>query len=428
LSEQPNLQGESTPTLLKVRRRPPEPRGFFRRMPVSLRYGLPLAVVAVLVAAFWPQICELARSLLPSYARLELLDHQGQPLRHAQLQFFAYDITSFGPSPTRLLSEMELDVEDSGVIELGAEHMPEEAFVRIAATGHGVDFRHLRRGSKKVATAKLGKPMQVSGTVRSVSGQPLEGARVLAIGGGDPRGVLLREVRSDKTGAFTLPDLSDRIRVLVVRVLLEGFGVAEKTWWQEPTHREPLEEEKAKARLDFELRPIPPATGRVLLPEGVPAQDLELRVHQLPGVSAKIDEDGSFTLHHLAKEDATIFRLLVANLPAGYTHPRVLARPGESDVTIPIRKTVTVTGNAVEAGDNQPVTAGLVSHEHGPRGGEQCRLGADGSFRLEHVPPGDIELRVTLDKSKRRKEGGVRIKTVRIGDQSDEQPVVLWIR
>jgi len=37
-------------------------------------------------------------------------------------------------------------------------------------------------------------------------------------------------------------------------------------------------------------------------------------------------------------------------------------------------------------------------------------------------------LRVTLDKSKRRKEGGVRIKTVRIGDQSDEQPVVLWIR
>ena len=62
LSKQPSLQGEA-PSLLKVGRRPPEPRGFFRRMPVSLRYGLPMAVAGVLVVAFWPQIRELARRL-----------------------------------------------------------------------------------------------------------------------------------------------------------------------------------------------------------------------------------------------------------------------------------------------------------------------------------------------------------------------------
>jgi hypothetical protein len=101
---------------------------------------------------------------------------------------------------------------------------------------------------------------------------------------------------------------------------------------------------------------------------------------------------------------------------------------GEDDVTIPVRRGVTLQGNVVHAGDRQPVTGGLVSHEHGPRGGEQSRLEASGGFRLERVPPGDIELRVTLKKSKRHKEGGVRLKVVRVADREEQDPVVLFIR
>ena len=99
---------------------------------------------------------------------------------------------------------------------------------------------------------------------------PLPGARVLALGG-DRRGALLDKVRTDEAGAFTIPNLSTGVKVMVVRVLHEGYGLAEKTWWQEPTHRAPSEEDKQKASLNFELRPVPPAKGRLLLPEGVSA-------------------------------------------------------------------------------------------------------------------------------------------------------------
>lgn len=325
-----------------------------------------------------------------------------------------------------MLSETELDADESGIVDVGPEYMPDEAFVRISAAGHGVDYRLLQRSKKKVRTVTLGRPMQLSGTVRSVTGKPVEGARVQVLGGGDSRGPLLREIVTEKAGTFTIPELSDRIGQMQVRVLKEGYGVAEKTWKQLPTHRPPLEEEKEMTRLDFELRPVPPAKGRVLLPEGLIPKNLEIRVYQLPGVSARIRADGSFALHHLAKEDATIFRLLVGNLPQGYTHPQVLVQPGE-DVTIAICAAVKVIGQVVDAGNGRPVTAGLVSHEHGPRGAEQCRLDADGGFQLERVPPGDIELRVTLEKSKRHREGGVRLKTVRIRDQQETQSVVLWI-
>jgi hypothetical protein len=44
------------------------------------------------------------------------------------------------------------------------------------------------------------------------------------------------------------------------------------------------------------------------------------------------------------------------------------------------------------------------------------------------VPPGEIELRVTLDKSREFKEGGLRVKTVRIKDPERQKPLVLWIR
>lgn len=396
-------------------------------MPVSLRYGLPLVVIGVLVAAYWPQICDVFWSLLPGYARVEVLDHEGKPMERVHVRCYAVDITSFGPSPTSLLAEADLDAGPGGLLELGKEYIPEKAFVVISAEGHGVDYRQVRRGSRKVLTLELGKPIQVPGTVRSVAGKPIEGARVQAIGGGDPRGPLLREAVTDKAGSFTIPDLSEHTHAMQVRVLKEGYGVAEKTWNRLPTHRPALDEEKEQATLDFELRPVPPATGRVLLPEGLPTADLEIRVHQLPGVRAGIDAGGNFTVHHLAWEDATVFRLLVGNLPAGYTHRRAMVRPGERDVTIAVYKAMPVTGNVIEAGSQQPLTGGLVSHEHGPRGGEQCPLGPDGGFSLEHVPPGDIELRITLHKSDKFKEGGVRLKTVRIEDQGNQKPLVLWI-
>ena len=68
----------------------------------------------------------------------------------------------------------------------------------------------------------------------------------------------------------------------------------------------------------------------MLLPEGVPAQDLELRVHQLPGVSARVGEDGSFTLHHLAMEDATL-RADEDALGASYAELGELKRAGHSE-------------------------------------------------------------------------------------------------
>ena len=395
-------------------------------MPVTLRYGLPLALVGVLVAAFWPQIRELARSLLPAYARLKVMDQQGQLLPRVRLQVFPYDVTAFGPSPTELLSDREVEVDESGIIELGEEHMPQEALVRITAPGYGADYRHLTRGGRRVPEVRLGEPMHVSGTVRSVSGEPLPRARVLALGG-DRRGVLLGEARSDQAGAFTIRDLSKGVSVMVVRVLHRGYGLAEKTWWQQPTHREPNEEEKQKASLDFELRPVPPAKGRVLLPEGVTADDLEIRVYQFPGVSAKVAEDGSFSLHHLAKAGASVFRILVANLPEQFTHPRVRVRPGDSGVKVPVRAAVMVTGRVVSEDSGRPMPGAMVSHENGPRGRRKAEASADGRFKLAGVPAGDVEFTITLRKSRRHPNGGVRMKRVHIEAGAEQKPVILRV-
>ena len=60
----------------------------------------------------------------------------------------------------------------------------------------------------------------------------------------------------------------------------------------------------------------------------------------MPGVSAKVEADGSFSLHHLTNPDATIFRILVANLPDQFTHPRVRVRPGDSGVKVPVQAAV----------------------------------------------------------------------------------------
>ena len=381
-------------------------------------------MLGMLVVVLWPQIQSLFQGFFPAYARVQVVDADGQLLRRVHMEMFALVDKPYDPSPSPKVGEGDFEADASGVFTLGPEHIPMLGFVLIHAPGHGVGYRQLKRGRKNIHEIRLGRPMAVSGSVTNKTGDPIPNARVLALSG-DSRGVLLSEVHSEPDGTFVIAGLSARLQVMHVRVLCDGYGMRERRWWNEVKNRSgsaPLIQ-----NLDFELMPVPPATGRVVLPEGVSAADLELRIYNLPGVSCRLADDGAFTLHHLQQPEVDTFSVLVANLPPGYTHPYVLVRPGDKDVEIPVRKAVTLNGRLLHRQAESPLPGATITHRCGTRGGGMAEVGSDGSFRFEGLPPGQVRLEISLPKSKLYPDGGLRRKLVELKEGSDQKPVVVWV-
>ena len=86
MSSEPHPSGTPARPRLNVRPRLPAPKGY-RRLPVSLRWGLPIALLGVLVVQLWPQIQSLFQGFFPAYARFQVFD---AVLRHPLLSCLTY--------------------------------------------------------------------------------------------------------------------------------------------------------------------------------------------------------------------------------------------------------------------------------------------------------------------------------------------------
>ena len=77
----------------------------------------------------------------------------------------------------------------------------------------------------------------------------------------------------------------------------------------------------------------------------------ELRVHSVPGLATRTDENGGFVVDNLPS-DSQRFRLLVPTVPAGFTHRKTIIAPGAEQVIVEVVPAATIRGRVVN-GNNR---------------------------------------------------------------------------
>lgn len=374
-------------------------------LPVTIRYGVPAALVAVLV--WWA-----VQSLIPRYAEVRVLGANGEPVGAGVLEVFALREAGGDPSPGERLGEVAF--EDGARIRLGEDLVQDQALVRVRVPGLGIDYGYVESEGDPVAI-RLGPPRTIRGRVLGPDGKGAAGARVLALGGGR-RGVVLLETATDSAGDFELKGISSLVNHLVLRVFFEACAVLDHDWdTASPT-----------GGLELRLRRTRPVAGRVVAPAGLRLRGLVVRVYHLPGVETRVLEDGRFLLDHLPPRPLR-GRLLVAGLPNGYTHRKTLAAAGDTDLAIEILPASRVRGRVVYGTGGEPAPYAAVVHEHGPSGEHVAYADENGVFTIDRVPPGRVLLRAEKVDRWRRADGmvtshiaqGVRLVEVARGEDRE---------
>lgn len=370
------------------------------------------AAIGLVVAACAVAAPELRRWFLPPF---DVVGHGGKPLR-AKLEFFAYDRAPSAPSPMPLLGGC--DTSARGRARLDVTLPAAGLAVRVSSPEHGIGYGFVE-GDGHALRVELAPAHRVEGRVHARDGRPLAEARVQVFGGG-PRGVLLVETRTDQGGSFVVDSISSKLTAWTVRAFADGHAVGSVTW-----------ECDDDGGPSIVLDPTKLLRGRIVAAETIPLDGLELRVLNLPGVTARVAADGSFELA-LLPPPPTVAYSVVDGVPPGWTFERTALVAG-TDVTIRLVREERVQGRVVDAASGAPVAGARVFHEHGPMCVAATRSAADGSFELGLVPPGRIVLRAVLE---RRPVPGERmvlpglaqaVETVEVGNGSPPQPVVLRI-
>jgi hypothetical protein len=375
------------------RSRPPEParRSLWARVPYTIRFGLPIAVLALIGRESW-----LAWSA--TRARIQLVDASGQRIEGpAVAEFFVYDEDPAGPSPTALLARRHL--EPDGTLAVGRDLIGAAALVRLEVQGHGIAYGLVEPGPE-VRQFELGEPSTVRGRVVDAAGAAVAGARVQALGGGQ-RGVLLGETLSDAEGGFVIEGVSDSVRSWSFRVFAPGFGLGQLDWLSQPDEA-----------VRIELEASAPARGRLLVDptaadrEPPALGDVALRIFHLPGVVARTEPDGSFAIPHLPAPPRFAY-LLIPDLPPAWTYRRTALQAGtEREVVLmPAR---TLRGRVVNGHDGRGVAAAIVHHDHGPHGVESAVCDAGGGFELGRVPNGSVVVHAHVTVQRRSLPAEVR--------------------
>lgn len=369
----------SAPAETCPRRRPParKPRA---ALPVTIRWGVPALALGALA---WFAL-DAWRS---SFARVQVVDRSGQPIADALLELFAWDESGDAPSPTTKLGEQSLHAGEP--LALGASDLPDNALLRVSAPGYGVGIGTVRPG--ETVAVELGEPRSMTGTVLFAGKEPATGARVDVFAGG-ARGVKLGESIVGADGRFTFAGFSSTLADLHLRVFHPGHTVVDHLW---VVHGD--------RDVDLRLQPTLPVEGRLLLPEGVRSDDLRLRIYNLPGVEAPVAADGRFMIDHLPPPPFQL-RVLLAGLPAEWTHPLTLVETGQRDVEIRVQRARSVAGRVIDAQGRSIANAAIV-HEHGPHGRQVAHCNVNGFFCIERVPSGRIELRAEAASARRLRQG-----------------------
>ncbi len=376
-----SLPDKSSSELTPPRRRRYQPRRPPPKLPATLRYGRPI-IGLVLAGVFgWPHLQALWRSFMPQYAQLQVTDVNGQALPKVQLEIFVWDETHYAPSPSPLLTRLAYSGPTGVPMKFSAAQIPERALLRVSCAGYGCDYVSLTLGDAPT-TLSLGSPVSLEGGVSSSNGAPLRGVQIQAFAGGR-RGVVLAEGTSDLHGQYHLQGYSSQVGELLLRVTAAGYQLQEKHWVPHPY--EPID-------LDFKLKPVPPILGQIHVPAEVSAADLQVCVFNQPGLLAKVRADGSFVLHGLGPDRK--HRLLLYNLPEGYTHRKIILAPGQRFASVRVDQAKQLRGRLLRSGN--PVVGANVYHEHCPQGREIAVTDATGEFILHSLPTGEVELRASI--------------------------------
>lgn len=390
----------------------------WKRMPAYRRVLLVVLVLGIVAATFRESLLEFWNSILPPVARVALLDADEAPIpMRGRVDVFEVDRTFFRASPLPKLTSINLEVGSEELV-IADKELPTSLQVRFHVPGYGVDYISVERGRRKLHRLRLGAAVEVKGVVTGKAGAPVAGARVLALGG-SARGVLLTETKSSTDGSFTLPGISKLVDFLTLRVLKDGYALAEREHWLQASKGE------EKSRTDFQLVPVPPVRGEIRLPENVQRklEDLRITVLKHPGVSANVDERGQFELQHLAP--GSQYRLLVQGLPDGFTHRMTYVRPGQA-VTLEVVPAVTLHGKVVSERLQRTLEGVQLRHTSSTRGQEFCVTDGYGEFELRNVPVGTVLLEVATPET--YFGGSAAEESVEVKPRHAEEPVTIRIR
>lgn len=274
--------------------------------------------------------------------------------------------------------------------------------------------RGLRPAPGEVLEVELSAPLPgaVSGRIRDADGAPIVGARIVARRPG-VNGSWLDELRvatSDASGAFRLDALAPGPLVLSARVA--GRGRARLVLAPE------LAPGEIRRGVDLELREGEAISGRVLLPDGSPAQGARVRAGADPkaigigfdplgGGEATSDAQGRFRISGLSpgtfRVSAELRRESAAEREPGRQRPASFGaavdgvRAGGEPIELRLDPLAELEGRALDA-EGRPLSAFSVEATLAGSGGifdlfaEKVRFSVedatDGSFRRDGLRPG----------------------------------------
>jgi len=384
-------------------------RSFWQRVPLSVWILLPVAIAS----ASWFGY----RAWKGSRTVVTFVGIGGAPVPPLELQLFAEQLSFHQPSPPAPYATRKLDEGDTCVF--GSEEVDRSALLRYSGPGIGTGYASITRGRQ--AEIRLAAPTQLQGRVGAIEGvfamglrtlgmQPVAGARVIGMGGGE-HGLALCEAVTDADGRFALAGFSSDLGALFVRVLADGYSLASSNQFLDPN-----------ASVVVPMLPTKKITGRVALPAGLDASRLRVLAKGLPGVEARIAADGAFSLDHVPPQLEP--RLLVHGLPIGFTHAQVNAHAGQDGIAIAIVPDVVLRGRVVERMRQLPMSGAMVWHDCGPIGGVTVHADEDGRFEIRGAPPGEIVLRaqcmVTTEDGEKETLSGERSVPIEAGKQVGE--------
>ncbi len=242
----------------------------------------------------------------------------------------------------------------------------------------------------------------VSGRVTDADGRPVPSARVYASGWPD-RATLTRE-----DGSYDLRFLVEGENRILVEA--DGFGTGffgASFGWGKPVPVQVVAGRKV-AGVDVVLPDAVVASGRVVDDLGQPVAGVRVDAVVGPclgrGVAARTGDDGRFAIGPFAATDGRAIR--VAFAIDGYvvdsvnTEVPAPARPLDlGDLTA--RRCGAIRGTVLDI-DGEPLRSGRV--EVVPGGAHAVLVGADGSFSLEGLAPGTIQVQATAPGAFRRSE------------------------
>ncbi|MFN2443425.1 MAG: carboxypeptidase regulatory-like domain-containing protein [Thermoanaerobaculia bacterium] len=260
--------------------------------------------------------------------------------------------------------------------------------------------------------------IEVAGVVTDPAGDPLRGASVrFATAAGPRQQFVIRRMAgpsaidpevlyTDAEGRFSASLESGKYDLVVQR---EGYA---------PERIAAIPVEPGIEPLSIRLTEGASITGRVVRPNGSGVQDVninvmnDLRLWTDPTVTGP---DGGFTLSDLPPGPATV---MASNMGSNIREIRMTEAP-EGNLVIEIPAGGTVRGRVVEKSTGRPVTNFEVGPSGERRGSGMVMMGPpnltrfqsdDGTFEIDNIPEGSIELLVQASGYVSGKMPGIEVK------------------